>query len=1179
MAHEQDDHSHERGRTAHDSRDGEEGKGLARQAGALGTQKQAAFTLFPSTATTSPAPRPPFCGYYDAFPSLAASPPTSPTVGAPSPSTNGRKPTVEFEHAVPSSPSELRGKSHSPSRTPKLRLPKKLVPSRRKGSRDNSTGGGGRRSSSMDRPRPSLDEQLRGGKSAGGVVVSPLSLPGSSPASPATPVSPSPPTSPVLQQVDERLEEEKRERAEKGKEREGLTAQDRHYINRMLVNLQLQHEWSLLSHIGTLAKYPSPPFLPHANGPHSRPPPPNAPAPTGKGFSRFFGGGGGEKKAVEEKDPQFVGYVWDREKVEESPVNSYLFWRFVYNAPALRLAKPTYWTEQIQPFIDSFAERDLSSTVERGEITKRRMLALGIVRLLGSYVSNSLKPLGPAAPARPSSSMMRRIDLLVPGSMDSTWSVMCGDVPAAYGAWVAVVEEKEDKGETAFRMIARALSDPKKRAYSVLRPWSAFVELASTLSSLDPVDRFALPVLPYASEPSTPPSRSAIQTYLRLLVVALAAPPVSQQSSPLLVQAREKVELFLFGANEPGTLPQTELDAWLERAEDEEKKDEERHREWVEVGRRVKKLRTTWVRYRQALIHSDELDKTLEHARKVAQVSDLPEPYRDAEEWARVWFAYALHYIFVDARTGAEVFNILRSFHELIPYGPIKVGLNLINPTIAIKAIVNLVLGQPAGQQSLFQRIWAHVCHAANKHQQKLIDTFRRKVGNEALCNALQKHVEAPYVERQKTKAEAIKRDEDIVLTITRERCTPAEFDLVKQWHAEFAKEEHLPSFDEKDTTEGARKFADLKEVLAAYYRHRDRMQVLGIVFEPHTPKLLHETIATFYEAIRKVADASKLSARVTDVQAFLDDLVKTVESGKSQPHHFIALVDRHHQKMYYFIHEIHSNNPRFLDELVKYGKSGLAFLGLGVPPAAPSSSTEKRAGTDVEALLSSLEPDEKKKVLTEARDFATWTRCQKAQKDVQMRCDLLKAGSSSPSPSHLDPAPLWQLFLSTCPASSLASLRAAAAAQEQDELRTGPGGDLEWAWWAADELRGAAGKGTVKAHMESAKEGLAGGAEGEQEEKPKGKKGKKDKEGKKQPQSRRASSSSSIGGAHAAGFTVVSHSDLPSVLAEEDEEQDEKPQFAVPTPVTERTKRGLLGAYLKQVRGALEGARAQGVK
>jgi hypothetical protein len=88
-----------------------------------------------------------------------------------------------------------------------------------------------------------------------------------------------------------------------------------------LSSLQLQHEFSLLSQIGTLAKY-GPPYLPHANGPNSRPSP-AAGSSKGSGFFSF----GGSKEA--KKDPQFAGYVWEKEKVEESPINSYLFSRFV----------------------------------------------------------------------------------------------------------------------------------------------------------------------------------------------------------------------------------------------------------------------------------------------------------------------------------------------------------------------------------------------------------------------------------------------------------------------------------------------------------------------------------------------------------------------------------------------------------------------------------------------------------------------------------------------------------------------------------------------------------------------------------------------------------------------------------------------------------------------------------
>lgn len=68
----------------------------------------------------------------------------------------------------------------------------------------------------------------------------------------------------------------------------------------------------------------------------------------------------------------------------------------------------------------------------------------------------------------------------------------------------------------------------------------------------------------------------------------------------------------------------------------------------------------------------------------------------------------------------------------------------------------------------------------------------------------------------------------------------------------------------------------------SAYYRFRDREQVLAIALEANTPRLLHASIAVFYSTVHAVANASKLSDRVGDLQAFLDDLVKTCEGGKT---------------------------------------------------------------------------------------------------------------------------------------------------------------------------------------------------------------------------------------------------------------------------------------------------------
>lgn len=72
---------------------------------------------------------------------------------------------------------------------------------------------------------------------------------------------------------------------------------------------------------------------------------------------------------------------------------------------------------------------------------------MGIARILGTYYSTCIPALGRQAPARPTVTMMRRIDHLVPGSMNAMWSTWFPNEPPAYNAWTAVVAEEQDRGE------------------------------------------------------------------------------------------------------------------------------------------------------------------------------------------------------------------------------------------------------------------------------------------------------------------------------------------------------------------------------------------------------------------------------------------------------------------------------------------------------------------------------------------------------------------------------------------------------------------------------------------------------------------------------------------------------------------------------------------------------------
>lgn len=376
--------------------------------------------------------------------------------------------------------------------------------------------------------------------------------------------------------------------------------------------------------------------------------------------------------------------------------------RFIYNLPALREAKREFWTDRIQPFFDSFAERDLSTTSERSEVTKRRMLSMAFTRILSTYYSTCVTAKGPSAPARPSVGIMRRIDQLVPGSMESMWFTQFPqDTAPGYNAWTAILGTERGKNGVVYQLITKVMVGKPTPPYFVLRSWNRFKKFADALDEIDPKHTLDLPVLPLPKEEDGHPSLLSLQRWVRNLVISLSAPP-PKISERILTEARQELEAFLIGS--PEDLPTREVEELYQEGLDKDRKLDRAREGWVKAGSRAKRLRTTWALYRDALITTNEMDKSIAMLRKTPNYKDLPETYQNAEEFACIWVAYALHYALIKAPNAPELLSLLKSFHSLIPYGALKLGLQIVNPTLAIKTVVNIVLGQPAGQPSLFQR-------------------------------------------------------------------------------------------------------------------------------------------------------------------------------------------------------------------------------------------------------------------------------------------------------------------------------------------------------------------------------------------------------------------------------------------------------------------------------------------
>ena len=331
--------------------------------------------------------------------------------------------------------------------------------------------------------------------------------------------------------------------------------------------------------------------------------------------------------------------------------------------------------------------------------------------------------------------MMRLLDVLVGGggTMDQLARALLGEHGGEgnSNAWVGVLENEAYTMEpvrvpfpspSCSRPGRASLTPPRHlrpQTYHVLTqplasahplvhalvPQSAFIGLADALHSIDPHGRLALPALPLSdprhSSSSSPPSPSSpsrstpardVQTWLRWVVLALSHPASTVRlpsDDALLDRARAALERFLLSAASSSSASSGKVDAAAlsRRVENEDAQAEKRAEEWARVGKRAKALRTTWVRYRQALIrgsasrsfpslrrsssrttsadeeslrcHAGELDETMKHVKRCSAVKDLPEEYKDAEEWALIFVAQALQCVYLlylgeEDRLGAE---------------------------------------------------------------------------------------------------------------------------------------------------------------------------------------------------------------------------------------------------------------------------------------------------------------------------------------------------------------------------------------------------------------------------------------------------------------------------------------------------------------------------------------------
>ena len=130
----------------------------------------------------------------------------------------------------------------------------------------------------------------------------------------------------------------------------GLTPLRSHYLKKYLISKQIQNEIDLLNEPNSLS---------------------------------YFG-------------PPFKSYIDNdnNDELIDIPFLKFIFNNFIINFPFLRSTPDNFWSDKVQVFVKEFLERNLASTGDEEELTKRHAIRLKLEKHLTILLSSCFKVVG-----------------------------------------------------------------------------------------------------------------------------------------------------------------------------------------------------------------------------------------------------------------------------------------------------------------------------------------------------------------------------------------------------------------------------------------------------------------------------------------------------------------------------------------------------------------------------------------------------------------------------------------------------------------------------------------------------------------------------------------------------------------------------------------------------------------
>ncbi|KAJ0121271.1 PX domain-containing protein [Diaporthe amygdali] len=309
-------------------------------------------------------------------------------------------------------------------------------------------------------------------------------------------------------------------------------------------------------------------------------------------------------------------------------------------------------------------------------------------------------------------------------------------------------------------------------------------------------------------------------------------------------------------------------------------------KQFYEIARkRAAELDIYMEQFRQEIVDSNGLTKLFQEIKDKETIQDLSIQYQKFAEWLRIEVAATIYHLFLAEDNSPELFAQAKRIHSLIPYTIIKNIIRIANPAAVMSSILDVFLAQPFGAKSLMQRIFSLALHDGIKSFQKSIDAVAAKIGDDVFVEKIKKYTDLEDHLKIAIREEATSEDVDLVVAVLRSDLIEPGLtgEQIQRLYNAYVAFNSAVENVDEELKQGAQLFSYLKTLMKLYTRQRDKEMMLHLIEEPVTLQLFRDLFTIFYEPLVRVYKSANVYSSVTDFAVFMDDMIQVVEKCREQ--------------------------------------------------------------------------------------------------------------------------------------------------------------------------------------------------------------------------------------------------------------------------------------------------------